>query len=82
MTCEFLSDLVTFHHCADELRGIRIRNWNNLIIAQININSIRNKFELLLIKGEGNLDILLIIELNVDQSFPHSQFISAEVIFK
>ena len=30
-TCEFLSNVMTSRHCADELRGIRIRNWNELI---------------------------------------------------
>ena len=34
----------------DELHNLRLSNPNRLIIAQININSIRNKFDLLISK--------------------------------
>lgn len=72
-TWESLSNLVTSHHWADGLRGIRIGNWNKLIIAQININSVRNKFELLSINVKGNIHILL--KTQIDQSFCGSQFL-------
>ena len=57
------------------LKNIRVSNVNRLIIGQLNINSIRNKFEA--IKGiiKGNLDILVITESKLDDTFPISQFI-------
>ena len=43
-----------------QLKEIRIKNLNKIIIAQININSLRNKFEMLA-EGIGrNSDILLV----------------------
>ena len=47
---------------------------SKLVIAHININSLRNKFELLTKKTKGNIDILLISERKIDESFPESQF--------
>ena len=40
----------------------------------MNINSIRNKFELLKYQITGNTDILMISETKIDDTFPHSQF--------
>ena len=48
-------------------------NQNKLVIAQRNINSLRNKFELLTEKIKGNIDILLISETKTDKRFPDSQ---------
>ena len=47
---------------------MRLRIWH------ININSLRNKFELLTEKTKGNVDIFLISETKIDESFPNSQF--------
>ena len=47
---------------------------NNIILAHININSIRNKFEMLCEYIRGNVDLLLISETKIDESFPSSQF--------
>ena len=41
-----------------KLKDIRIANWNCIVISHININSIRNKFELLAEAVMGNVDIL------------------------
>ena len=49
-------------HNINELKSIPLKNVNNIIIAQININSIRNKFELLSHYVSGNMDILIITE--------------------
>ena len=49
-------------------------NQNKLVIAHININSLRNKFELLTEKTKVNVDILLTSETKIDESFPDSQF--------
>ena len=45
------------------------------IIAQLNINSIRNKFQSLEKEVCANLDILLISETKLDESFPTAQFL-------
>ena len=41
-----------------KLKDIRIANLNRIVISHININSIRNKFELLAEAVMGNVDIL------------------------
>ena len=46
----------------------------NPIIAQININSIRNKFKTLVSLVTSDIDILMISETKIDESFPLSQF--------
>ena len=44
------------------LKNLRLQNVNRLICAQLNINSIRNKFECLKEIVSTNVDILLISE--------------------
>ena len=56
------------------LKSIRIANVNRLTMGQLNINSIRNKFEALKSIVRGNLDILVITESKLDESFPNGQF--------
>ena len=57
-----------------KLRELRTKIINKIIIAQININSIRNKFDLLFEGISNNIDILLITETKIDDSFPIAQF--------
>ena len=47
---------------------------NKLMIGHLNINSLRNRFELLTHQIKDNLDILMIYETKLDESFPASQF--------
>ena len=42
----------------ENLKSCRIANLNRIIIAQININSVRNKFEALVSGIRGNIDTL------------------------
>ena len=56
------------------LENIRRRNINRLIFAQLNINSLRNKFESLQHIINKNIDVLLISETKIDSSFPSAQF--------
>ena len=58
-----------------KLKDIRITNLNRIVISHININSIRNKFELVAEAVVGNVDILMVTETKTDESFPTSQFI-------
>ena len=52
------------------LKNIRQKHSNRLVIAQLNINSIRNKFTSLSNMIKDNIDILLISETKIDSSFP------------
>ena len=56
------------------LKRIRVSNINKLVIAQLNINNLRNKFEDLKVIILNNLDILIINESKLDNSFPTHQF--------
>ena len=47
---------------------------NRLLFGQININSIRKKFELLFSLVSNNIDVLLISETKIKNKFPVSQF--------
>lgn len=56
------------------LKNIRLKNPNRIIIAQLNINSIRNKFNILSSIITNKIDILMISETKLDASFPNNQF--------
>ena len=56
------------------LKNIRQKHSNRLVIAQLNINSIRNKFTSLSNMIKDNIDILLISETKINSSFPTVQF--------
>ena len=58
----------------EKLKNTRLKILNRLIIVQLNINSLRNKFESLVQMLHNNLDILLISETKIDSSFPTAQF--------
>ena len=60
--------------CSSLLRDISRKNMNRIKIGQLNINSIRNKFDMLVPAVVRNLDILLITETKIDSSFPEGQF--------
>ena len=52
----------------------RIEHINNAIIGNLNINSFPNKFDELKLLVNGMLDILIITETKLDDTFPVSQF--------
>lgn len=56
------------------LNNIRVKNINKILIGHLNINSIRNKFDILVDLVKDKLDIILISETKIDSSFPNSQF--------
>ena len=56
------------------LRDLRIKYMGNIIIAHLNINSLRYKFDFLKEMVVGNVDILVIGETKLDSSFPKTQF--------
>ena len=57
------------------LKDIRISNMNKLIFGHLNINSLRNKFDLLSEQVKGSIDILMVSGTELDDSFPESQFL-------
>ena len=57
-----------------DLKALRLKNFNKLILAHLNINSLRNKFEFLISLIKDNRDILMISETKLDPSFPTNQF--------
>ena len=57
------------------LKNDRLKFLNNLLIACLSINSLRNKvIELRIILKELPLDYLVISETKLDDSFPNAQF--------
>ena len=58
-----------------QLKLLRVKHFNRIIIAHLNINSIRNKFDTLSDLIQGNLDLLLVSETKIDCSFPTTQFL-------
>ena len=56
------------------LQNLRIRNIDKIIFGHLNINSIRNKFELFTDLVAGRVDIILISETKLNDSFPVPQF--------
>ena len=56
------------------LKNIISKNFNSIVIANLNINSLRKKLDLLPDQIKGNLDVLAISETNLDDSLPAGQF--------
>ena len=61
--------------CQRVLTSLRKDNPDRLIFAQLNKNSIRNKFDYLSDLVKGKVDVLLISETKIDDSFPKGQFL-------
>ena len=57
------------------LTNIRLKNRNRPITIQLNINSIRNKFDFSCSEINPSLDLLLVSETKLDDSFPMAQFL-------
>ena len=54
---------------------MKIKNHDKIIIGNLNINSICNKFDSLKSIIPNNIDILVITETKLDETFPISQFV-------
>ena len=57
------------------LNDLRLKNYNKVIIGHLNINSIANKLEQLKELVQGQVDILVITETKLDNSFPTEQLL-------
>ena len=58
----------------DLIKNIKYNHPNNIVLGHLNINSLRNKFHCLKYIVCDNIDILLLSESKLNQSFPDSQF--------
>ena len=56
------------------IKDIKIKNKHRVIIGQLNINSIRNKFEQLKDVIDNNIEIFMVSETKIDDTFPSAQF--------
>ena len=57
------------------LNEIRKQYVNNVLIGHLNINTLVNKFDALKLVIEDRLNILVLVETKLDDSFPEKQFI-------
>ena len=57
----------------DIIRQLKLDNPHKIITGHLNINSVRNKFQGLRYLIEDNIDILLISETKLDDTFPDGQ---------
>ena len=56
------------------LENLKLKNNHRLVIGNLNINSISNKFDNLKLIIQGRIDILVITETKTDSTFPLNQF--------
>ena len=57
-----------------KIKKLKLSNVNRLIIASININSIKGKFDAFKLWVKGNIDIIVVVEIKIDDSFTQQQF--------
>ena len=57
------------------LRNLKLKNVNKILIGHLNINSIRNKFSCFKYRIDENIDIILVSETKLNETFPVSQFL-------
>ena len=57
------------------VKSLRTSNSDKLVFSHLNINSIKNKFEMLSDQIKGNIDVLLVSETKFDDSFPTGNFL-------
>ena len=60
----------------DKLSILRKCNFNKIIVAHLNINSLGKTFDSVTDQITGNIDILMVSETKLDESFPIGQFIT------
>ena len=56
------------------LKDLRVKNHNSIIVGNLNINSIPNKFDALKTIIPGNIDIFVITEAKLDGTFETVKF--------
>ena len=66
---------MSFPHCITEIKNLRHRNVNKVIIGNLNINSLPNKFDQLREIVLKYVDVLVITETKLGDTFQTSQFL-------
>ena len=56
------------------LKNLKLKNNHRLVIGNLNINSMSNKFDNLKLITQDKFDILVITETKTDSTFPLNQF--------
>ena len=69
-----LLDAESSTDCKRFLNSSRTSNPYKLLFAHLNINSIRNKFEMLSDQIKGNIDVLFVSKTKIYDSFPNGTF--------
>ena len=59
------------------LQNLRLENPNRIMIGQLNINSIRNKFETLTPLMINEINVILLSETKSDEMFPLNQVLQS-----
>ena len=59
---------------SEVIKNINLSNVNRRIMGQLNVNGLKNKIDPIRLLAEGNIDVLVITESKLDQSFPSQQF--------
>ena len=62
----------------NHLKLIHKTNLNKLVVAYLNVNSIRNKFETLIQNVSEEVDLLIISEIKLDESLRKSQILTKD----
>ena len=75
MNNEYKADSLSESNKVANLYSIRKHNLDNLVVVHLNLNSLRLKFDSLAQKTTSNVDILMIFETKLDNSFPEGQFL-------
>ena len=75
MSNEYKANSLSESNKVMSLYFITERNLNKLVVAHLNINPLRLKFDNLAQKITGNVGILMISETKLDNSFPEGQFL-------
>ena len=57
------------------LKNIRISNINKLIFGHLNVNSLRNKFDILSEQIKGSIHVFMVSETKLNDSFPEDKFL-------
>ena len=57
-----------------DLKALHLKNFKKLIIAHLNTNSLRNKFEFLIFLIKDKVDVLMVSETKLDQSFSTNHY--------
>lgn len=62
------------HYVAKVLNNIRVKSLNNVVIGILNINSLGGKFDRFKFIISGKMHIMVIVETNLDETYPDAQF--------